>query len=51
MGSQLVEAAEKWAAGKSAHEVFVNSGLHCDEAHRLASVADILEPASGSLNS
>lgn len=33
IGSQLVQAVERWAAGKGAREVFVNSGLHRIEAH------------------
>jgi GNAT superfamily N-acetyltransferase len=34
VGSQLVEAVERWAAAdKGAREVFVNSGLHRREAH------------------
>ncbi len=33
IGRQLVEAAERWAAGQGAREVFVNSALHRVEAH------------------
>jgi GNAT superfamily N-acetyltransferase len=34
IGAQLVQAVERWAAAKGAREVYVNSGLHRDEAHR-----------------
>jgi GNAT superfamily N-acetyltransferase len=33
IGSQLVQAVERWAAGMDAREVFVNSGLHRVKAH------------------
>jgi GNAT superfamily N-acetyltransferase len=34
IGAQLVQAVERWAVTKGAREVYVNSGLHRDEAHR-----------------
>ena len=33
IGHQLVEAVERWSAGRGAREVFVNSGFHRDDAH------------------
>lgn len=34
IGSQLVRTIERWAVGKGAREVFVNSGVHRKDAHR-----------------
>lgn len=34
IGRQLVEAIERWSAGKGTREVFVNSGFHRGDAHR-----------------
>jgi GNAT superfamily N-acetyltransferase len=34
IGSELVAAIESWSITKGAHEMFVNSGLHRNDAHR-----------------